>query len=312
VDFEFRSSYAALGAAAENLCLAAHDQKLEVILQPFPSERNPKHVAAFEFRDSPCADAEAHICDDLSAQIPHRHTNRRPGKRQPVSRIILDALSAVVQTVPGAELQWLDEPQQLEEAGRLIGICDRLRMLDPQHHREMFQEIRWTPDEVASTRDGVDIDTLYLSATDRAGMVICSEWSALELIREWDLGKKLESISGKLVRNASAMGLLTMPDSRPLDFFNGGRAMQRMWLAATQCGLAVHPMATLPYFFAAAAAHDSSIDSRMAAVLQELREPYERLFRRRPANAEILLFRISFASPADKRSLRRPVEDVLN
>jgi len=142
-----------------------------VILCPFPSERNPKHVAAFEFRDGPCAGAEAHICDDLSAQIPHRHTNRRASRRQPVSRLVLEALTAVAQTVPGAELQWLDEPEQLEEAGRLIGICDRLRMLDPQHHREMFQEIRWTPDEVASTRGESYTERAHRAWLSAAGFV---------------------------------------------------------------------------------------------------------------------------------------------
>jgi len=48
-----------------------------------------------------------------------------------------------------------------------------------------------------------------------------------------------------ILGGAAAVGLLAMPEPRALDYFNGGRALQRMWLTATEHEIAVHPMTTL-------------------------------------------------------------------
>jgi hypothetical protein len=209
-------------------------------------------------------------------------------------------------------VQWLTSEGQIFQAGKLIGSADRIRMLHPQLHAEMFSELRWSREEAATRRDGIDVETLSLSIADQAGLRICSHWPTLDLIRQWDLGRRLETISQKQVRSAAAVGLITMTGSGPLDYFNGGRALQRMWLAATEHGIAVHPMTALPYLVARAhQVNASDLDGETIARIQALKASYEQLFNVMLSSAGVFMFRMSVADATEKRSLRRPVEDVL-
>jgi hypothetical protein len=104
-----------------------------------------------------------------------------------------------------------------------------------------------------------------------------------------------------------------MPLARPIDYFTAGRSLQRMWLTATERNLAVHPMTTLPYFFARLLrAGGEAFDERTIEELRQIRPRYEQLFRLTPSTAEVLLFRIGFAEESTNRSRRRPIDDVLS
>jgi molybdopterin/thiamine biosynthesis adenylyltransferase len=312
IDVAFGGSYAALGAAAENLRLAAHQEGLEMCLQTFPCSDDARHAATFTFFAVPGHGVEEHWRDDLSLQMARRHTNRQLGNQQPVAGATLAALTAAVRSIPGADVQWLTGAAQLERIGRLVGMADRLRLLHPQLHRELFHELRWTRADVESSRDGIDVETLHLSPSDYAGLCLCRHWPTLDLIRQWHLGRKFEILSQQAIQSASAVGLLTMPEARALDYFNGGRALQRMWLTATEHALAVHPMTTLPYFFARVLrANGAGLDGETTTRLRELRPAYAQLFHLPPPCAEVLLFRLSGAEATARRALRRPIDQVL-
>jgi N-acetylglutamate synthase-like GNAT family acetyltransferase len=310
--FENGASYAALGAAAESLRLAARNERLEMSLDAFPSA-DGKHAASFHFFDSVTSGTEPHWRDELSSQLAIRCTNRRCVQRQTVSPAKLNELTGAVRSVPGADLQWLTEPAELERIGDLIAAGDRLRTLHPTLHSEMFKEIRWDRQEVESRRDGLDVETLGLSEPDLAGLRMCRLWPPLQLLKDLGLGRKLESLSRDSIRAASAVGLITMQQSRPVDYFNGGRALQRMWLSATQRNIAVHPVTTLPYFFALIErGTGQQLDNETIAAFRGLRTPYKSLFAFSFGAAEVFLFRIFPGAEAERRSLRRRVQDVLH
>jgi nitroreductase len=313
IDFESGGSYAALGCATENFVLAAHAAGLEVRLLPFAHDSRSEHAATLQLLRSSGAEEEPHWRDELHAQIPLRHTNRKPGVRKHLPSADIDVLTEAVRSIPCADIQWLTGDAQLAEIGEILGIADRLRILHPQAHRELFSELRWTREEADSTRDGIDVETLCLSPADLAGLEICQHWPSLELLRDWRAGGNLEKAARKYIAGCAAVGLITMPLSRPVDHFNGGRALQRLWLAATERNLAIHPMAALPYLFARMTrGHGEGLDEHTHTGLRRLRPIYERLFRLAPGTAEVLLFRIGFGEKAGKGSLRRPLDDVLS
>src|SRR5262249_24769845 len=134
-------------------------------------------------------------------------------------------------------------------------------------------------------------------------------WPPLEVLKDVGLGRKLESLSRDSIRAASAVGLITMQQSRPVDYFNGGRALQRMWLSATQRNIAVHPVTTLPYFFALIErGTGQQLDNENIAAFRGLRTAYKRLFAFSFGAAEVLLFRIFPGAEAERRSLRGRVQ----
>jgi nitroreductase len=313
IDFESCGSYVALGCAAENFVLGAHAAGREVRLIPFSHQTLPGHVCTFQLLRSDAPEVEPHWRDELHAQIPLRHTNRKLGLRQPLPQDDLDALTNALHSIACADLQWLTDDGELAEAGELMGIADRIRMLHPQAHREMFSELRWTGDEARSSHDGIDVETLFLSSSDFAGLEICRHWPSLELVRQWGGGRSLEKAARKYMAGSSAAGLLTMPWPRPIDFFNAGRALQRLWLVATERNLAIHPMTALPYLFARLfRGGGEGFDEQAIAELRRVRPIYERLFRVTPSTAEVLLFRIGHSEVVEKGSLRRPLDDVLS
>lgn len=312
-DFQGRGALVGLGAAAENVVLAAHAEGLDVVATPFPCGEDHDLVATFEFFAA--ADAggrgEPHWRDDLIAVVHERHTNRKNG-RQPLDATMIADLLAAVRSVPGAELQLLEDDAQLRAIGKLIGAGDRLRFLNEDCNRELFAELRWTPEEAQATRDGIALETLELSRTDKCGLEICRSLPTMRLLRAWGGGQGLHKSAVDAINASSAVGLITIPGTSRAAYFTGGRALERMWLVAQTHHLAVHPMTTLTYMFARMLrGNGEGLDQGTNDELVRLRPQYRRLFDVDDDTAEIVLFRVSRAEPTAARSLRRDIDDVL-
>jgi molybdopterin/thiamine biosynthesis adenylyltransferase len=313
LDFGGSGSFTALGCAAENLILAAHHVGMEVSLEPVPSGPRSDHAATFRLLRAGSANCEPHRYDDLYHQIAFRHTNRKIGVRQTLASEVLTDLTGAVRSIPSVDVQWLMSDKELEQVGELIGMVDRLRFLSPSMHRELFAELRWTKAEAAATGDGIDVDSLELSPSDRLGLEIVRDRRALDLVKAWGGGRKLEGPARRAIAASSAVGLIVVSKSRSRDFFDAGRAFQRLWLTATKQAISVHPMAALPYLMARVKrAGGEGLDDDMAQELTRLRPRWEELFNNPPESGEVMLFRIGTGSETETRSLRRPLDQVLS
>jgi len=306
LDFEHRAAYLALGAAVENVVIAAADIGLEAGVVPFPGP-DLEHVCDVAFAPRERSARPGHW---LAPFIPVRATNRRLGVRRPLAPEELAKLHAALDD-PAAELQVLTEAEPLDEMGLVLGAGDRFRFFDERLYREMIVEMRWNPRQAEETRDGIDIATLELGDVDEAGLRLLSSWPVVRFLRSMGIGGALEDLSRRAVQSASAMALVTYGGTSPLDYFLGGRAVQRVWLTATALGLAVQPMSSLPYLFARLE-RGAGFEPGERGVLLGLRERYARLFRVGPRKAELLLFRLARIDGPTVRSLRRPVEAVLS
>lgn len=308
LDFDGGAAMMALGAAAESFVLAAHQQGLSVEVVPFPgADRNT--VALLRM---PGLHDEAHDHDALAEHLAERCTNRKLGTRRPLAASTRQALHEAVNATPGARLQLLEEAGELDAIGDVLGRGDRLRFLSEQLHREMMAEVRWTPQEAERTRDGIDVRTLELSPADLAGIRLCRSWTAMRIVRDVGGGAVLEKASRKAVAAASAVGLVTMPGSSWNDYFLGGRAVQRLWLAAHAHGLAVQPMSSLPYIFARLLRGGGrEMPAAQTHAFLQLRKAYRALFDVEDEQAEVLVLRFAVAPPVGVRALRRDVHDVI-
>lgn len=303
LDFGHRAAYLAFGAAVENLALAARQVGLGVEVEPWPDAGDDTLVCRARFVPGDVGEAE------LARQIGPRATNRRLGTRVPLAE---QDVRALIEAAGDANLQLLESDDELAEIAQLLGRGDRLRFLSRQMHHEMMGELRFSPEEARRTRDGLDLDTLELDATDRAGMQLLSSWPVMEMAARIGGGAGLETSAHKAIAASSAVGLLTIEGRGARDFFAGGRALERLWLAATARGLAFQPMTVLIYLFARV---DSGGGEGLAPheikELNNLRTRYRALFDVPDSHVELMLFRIGRAAPPSARSLRRPVDDIL-
>ena len=132
-------------------------------------------------------------------------------------------------------------------------------------------------------------------------------------MKKWGGGGAFEQLTRKSIDAASCVALLTMPTWSVRSFFDGGRAMQRFWLTATQQGIAVQPVASATFLFARLVhAEGAGLDRAAVEELRALRQRFAALF---PVVAqqrgEILLLRLAIAAEPQTTALRRPVDQVL-
>lgn len=312
LDFQGTATRLAIGAAVENIDLAARAAGWACHVRPFPDPADPGNVCELTFSRAPHTPRPA-----LADWIERRATNRRPGPARPLDASHRQALTRCAAD-GGARLHLITDRAELAETGRILGAGDRLRMLSPRLHREMMSELRWTPEEVRTTRDGIDIATLEADGTDLAGLSLARHRPHLEFVRQMGGGRAFEEGARNSVAASSAIGCLTTTGTGARAHFDGGRALQRVWLTATSLGLGFQPVTVLPYLFARVEHVDAhgngdvtGLDETEVATLHGLRKRLSALVPHRPDETELLLFRLSYAPPATTRALRRHVDTVL-
>jgi hypothetical protein len=169
--------------------------------------------------------------------------------------------------------------------------------------------VRFNAEAAATTRDGLDVDSLELPIVERAALNILSEWPVMQRLREIGGGTGLEAMARRAMEGSLAVGLVRVPGNGPEAFVRGGRAVQRIWLTATALQLAVHPWTALPYLIARLDAGEG-FDAQEREWFAMLAQEYRSLFPPEHDSADVMLWRISRAELPTARSLRRPIDDV--
>lgn len=307
LDFERTGTYVAMGAAVENMTLAAGAAGFECDVKSFPVPNDPGLVCRLSF-SVPATPGEV---PPLARHIVARGSNRRFGERKPISAEQSRALHAAAESGNG-RLQLFTDPGELEAIGRLLGGGDRVRFLSERLHRELMSEVRWTTEEVEK-RDGIDIATLELSRTDFAGLRLSRDYDNLRFLLKIGGGGALGKSARDAIASSSAVGFLTMKGRGAESYFRGGRAMERVWLAATSLDLAFQPWASILYLWSRLERGEGAgLEEKQLTELRKLRADFRAIFPVAPEDeSEIMLFRLSHAGPPTAHSLRLPLEDVL-
>lgn len=297
-----------LGASLENLLLKGREMGLSLRSHEFPLADEPRLVALISRTEDAAAPA-----DQLASVIGKRCTNRRKGDGTPLPDASMAALSQAVSALPGFQTHFLTGTERLKQAADAITAAERIRMLNAIGHEELFgHEIRWTPEEVAATRDGLDIATLELKLSEQAAMRVASDPAAIALLREWSAGDGFKKLSGDGIRTASGLCMISAPATSPEHMLAAGRAVERLWLAATLEGLSVHPISA-PVFlshhvrFGGGQGFSSEEQREIMAAFEAVRTLFS------PGMQEpMFIVRLSHADPPTARSLRKPLEEVFH
>lgn len=315
VDYNSTASYIALGAASENLVLKAHESGYEVAIDKFPLGEHGLLVAAFVFykKDTATDMAEPHVVDGLVNSIPLRSANRTLKITGAVPADKLEALQETALTIPGAKLTLLTEAGALQAAAGIIGKADRIRIMHEGGHKDFIEEMVWTEEEARSRGRGIEIDSLDLNATERAGLRVASDWSAIEYLNKWNKGAALERASRKSGNAAAAIGLITVSGYDMQRFYNGGRAVERVWLQATDLGVGFQPLSISTFLFNRLLHEgEQAFSQNTAQELYGIRKEFVNLFHLSGEDSEILLFRLFMTDIKPRQSFRVPMARILS
>ncbi|MCD2188292.1 Rv1355c family protein [Actinomycetospora soli] len=296
MDVAFRGSHVALGAALFNARAAAARAGCLGPVALFPDGASPDLVATRRF--APGTDPRLAAADVLG-----RGTDRGTGRPRPLgvaTRLALDEAAHA----EGGRLHLLEPGEPMRAVGEAVAAADRVRYLTERLHREMVGELveRGEP-------TGIDVASLGLSAADVATLAIVRRPEVMRTLADWDAGEALTEDTRRRVASSSALAVVTVDGVRPADFVRGGQAVEAVWVAAQEHGLAVHP--TSPVFLYAVDPDD----------LRELSEPYaddlarlRRTFRAAvgldDGESVALVLRLAHTDAPPVRSRRRPIGHV--
>ncbi|MHC4399659.1 MAG: nitroreductase family protein [Planctomycetota bacterium] len=299
-----------VGAAVENVFIAARQMGWTPHVQFASSagdspEKEPPAIATISF--SPGAAA-----DPLHDYLPDRCTCRKPFSRRPVADESLANILRQGQDFPEVRLDWVTDRARIRAFARVVAASDRFRFQYQSFHEEIYRQLRFTAEEAEQTRDGLDLRTLELPPGTGRLLRFLRPWNRMRRIHHLKLTGLLTIPSIWSVWKSGALGVLSLEKPTANGFLQGGRAFQRIWLAACKEGLSLHPLGSLPIFLG----HLEQLDGRRLTIAHKklARRLGRKLHELVPATEGrtlLMLFRLGHAAAPSVRSLRRPVDDVL-
>nr|WP_295664054.1 nitroreductase family protein [Polymorphobacter sp.] len=219
VDPDDHHLFVALGAAAENLMLAAAAHERSGVAVFDPASQSIRFAAASQrAMPSPLYDA-----------IPHRQSNRSDYEGRSVSPIDLATLAAAA-GVPGVALALITDRAHVGQVIDLVVAGNTAQQGNAAFVRELKSWIRFNPQQALATRDG-----LFSAAS---GSPIVPAWAGPWLYdRVFDVTADNDRYARQL-RSSAGIAVFTGARADPAHWVAVGHAVQRFALQATALGLA--------------------------------------------------------------------------
>jgi hypothetical protein len=302
-----------LGAGIENAVIAARRQHVEprvrVLVDGLLHRTDGlAEMAVIEpARDESARDADG---DPLHAWLSVRCTTRRLSSR-PIKHIVLAKIGDEAAAFSDVRVDWIDGGDQLREIARLIGEGNAIRFQHEPFHREFYENLRLTRQQVLATQDGLDVETLQLGRAVKAVLAWPRTWRRMEWANRFGFSHSVGRQAATEVRNSGAVGLLSIGAAAAPAMINGGRALERLWLATTAEGLGFHPTASLPVFLAYARHPElERLPAKLQKAIKRMAERFDGVFPQLRGRVVQMAFRVGDGRPAEVRSVRRPIEAV--
>jgi hypothetical protein len=226
-DPERRGMMIALGAALENLLVAARAYGLRPAVAYFPHGGANGVVAEVVWRDG-----ETQRDTGMFAAVPERRTNRREYDGR---AILPQARAQLTAQVPETlALHWIDERDGLRDAADVIHDATREQILDPRIQAEQFGWMRFD-DEAEKRRDGIPVDALELGGF--SGWFASHTYNPNSRFLHFGADGAAKQARSQ-VRSAGALALLCGQRREEAQWLMAGQAFERFALKATQLGIA--------------------------------------------------------------------------
>jgi nitroreductase len=292
-------AHLAYGAVVENMVLQSGTSGVEASVQWQPAPGNAADVARISWQ-------HRHVAPDtLADQISRRHVNRRFYRRDTVSADALEQLAAAAHAIPGARLIWLDDPVRRRTALKAIRIAETERFRRRALHQELFSAVRFDIGWRTRCDEWLAPATLEVEAPMRPGFAAMRSWPVMRALAACGAHHLMGLRAGYLpCALAPHLAMLVIDNHSDTAFLQAGRALQRVWLAATAESLAFQPMAAavaLSHQHAGGSWVSAQTQQRLRVLLKTLADG------RQPA----MLFRVGRADEPTMVSGRPPLDGFL-
>ncbi len=238
-DPDQRFALLSLGAALENMLVAARSWGLEPLVQYAPWGEGPHATRRASFVAASVSWAPAAAARDrlLFSALADRRTNPR---RYDGRGITLQNRSRLLaQVLDDVRVHWIEENEARRRVATLVADATLSRWRDRRAQLERWEWLRMSDKEARAHGDGVSVDRLGVGGPAR--------WFASHYFgpnsRFLRLGaESLAKQSADDVRSSGAVALLTTVRRGETAMVTAGQALERIALSATALGIAHQPL----------------------------------------------------------------------
>lgn len=306
-DYAEMGSLMSLGCALETVTLKSAELGLQAAIQMI-EDPGAYLVAEVDFTTG--FSAPANILT-LASGLNIRQTNRKNAEKITISPDIISCIEHEVSNIPGMQFFFTSDETQLTQLGKILASCDRIRLLHELGHEEFYHEIRWSKEEALQKRDGIELSSVNLTESEKAGFFVANDYNAVKFLKEMNLGSGFKRLSTKSIQYASGIGIICADGFNRNNLLNAGSAVMRAWITTNLNNLAFYPMLSAPFFFNRLI-HGKGVDipEQFVGELTELRETFLKIFPLKDNLAEVFLFRLSKQEETSPKTQRLDIKDT--
>lgn len=232
VDPLHREMYVGLGAALENLMLAAPANGYKADLQLLPTAGQPIHAATIRLASGPRSRS------DLYAQIPDRHTDRSAYTARAVPASTLAQMTALAAGLPDTRLYWYTSKADRSRIGALMVEAAQALTRDRQQSIDDNRWFRHDWDAIQRYKDGLTLDAQALPELTTALAKMLPATS-----RQYNDTFWVNHTRHPQAKTAAAYGIVAVRDPQSYaQRLVGGRLLERIHLWTAAHGLSLGHM----------------------------------------------------------------------
>jgi hypothetical protein len=143
-------------------------------------------------------------------------------------------------------------------------------------------------------------------------MRFLTSYQVLKYMNNIGVGRALENMPVAWAKSSSALCLLLLEgEASASTFFEAGRILERLWLAATVRGLSYQVLGVHSYFDRLERGGGEGFSDEEREALGEARSRFKTIFEVPAGCCEAVLFRIVRPNAAVARTLRRDLDEVI-
>ena len=305
-DLDGHPSQIALGALVETAAIAASVPGWSMTASRRRDAPDERPVIDLRFQPDPSVKL-----DRLAACITRRSVQRRPLQTRSLTPAEKNALDAAVGDA--FRLQWLEGLQTRLRTAMLLFHSARLRLTMPEAyrvHRDIIEwNARYSVDRVPDQALGVD------ALTARLMRFVMQSWPRVEFFNRYLAGTWAPRLQMDFLPALACGAHLVLTAKQPPasidDYIDAGRAVQRLWLTATDLGLQFQPELT-PLIFARYAREQRRFSelAGMPQAAQSVAAGLTELVGRDTSDRALFMARIGAGAAPRARSTRRTLDSL--
>jgi hypothetical protein len=314
LNFEQSGSYIAHGALIENIDITAPYFGYRVDIDIFPNKDEENLVATCTFNKQ-AVDANLKK-DPLYSWIFKRATNRRFYENKRISEKVLSEIRMSANKISGIQLSLIEDGDRRNKLGGASSVSEIVILSHKELHHHMFKNVIWSEQEEKIKKSGLYMKTMELNPVQNFVFWLCSKPKIMKWLQKIGLPYFIASQDEKRYSSGYVTGGLISKNSNPIDFINSGRALQRVWLKATELGLAFQPITATLFFARKFKKNDKAgFQNNHIGLIEKAYLEIEKIFDASSKNVT-MMFRVGYAKPPSGRSSRKDpdieVENLAN